>query len=358
MNTAEKRILEEYRKQRGLYAQLGDIVQPILESICADVGVAPFGIEHRIKTEPSLAGKMERCSGLFATMDDMYDLLGLRVICFFADEVDKVGHCVEERFTVDRAHSYDRRALIQADSFGYLSLHYICTLPPDLPCPEALRGKRFEIQIRTLLQHAWAATEHDLGYKSDFGVPRGVIRQFSRIAGLLELADDEFVRARDNMRTYTAEIRQKIAENRADGVLIDSISLNEYVKHNARMRAFLQEIAAPTGAEISEVDAENYLVQLKFLGKQTLGDLQTMMEENHALVLALARQSLAGAELDILSSTVGLRYLCRAELLRTGCSEEKITDFLALSLGTRAKAERRARSLLETYRKMREGESL
>lgn len=352
MNLIDRIILEDYRKEKEQYAELGRVVQPMLEAICAKAGVAPFGIEHRIKTEKSLAEKLERRSGWFSTLEDVYDVLGLRIICLFSDEIDKIGNLVEQSFVIDKNRSYDRRAQIQADSFGYLSLHYICSLPPDADYPEELCGKKFEVQIRTLLQHAWAVTEHDLGYKTEFGVPRSVIREFSRIAGLLELADDEFVRARDHVQTYTEEIRRKITENQAEDVLIDAISLNEYVRRNTKMQAFLREIGELAGAEVSEIDAEGYIVQLKFLGKQTLGDVQRMMEENRTLAIQLAKKSLASAELDILASTVGLRFLCRAELLNKGYPEEKITEFLELSLGTKAKAARQAKYLLDTYKKL------
>lgn len=352
MNLINRLILEDYRKQRGDYVLLGDAVHTMLEDICKDAGIKPFGIEHRVKTEKSLAGKLERSGGWYSSLEDLTDVLGLRVICSFTDEIDKVGKIVEERFLIDRELSSDKRALIKADSFGYLSLHYICSLPSGKGYPDNICGKKFEIQIRTVLQHAWAAIEHDLGYKSEFGVPRNVIREFSRIAGLLEIADDEFTRTRDHMREYTEDIRLKIIENRADDVNIDSISLNEYVRRNTKMQELLSRIGEIAGAEIREIDAENYIVQLKFLGKETLGDLQKMMGQDADLALLLAKKSLCGAELDILSSTVGLRFLCRAELLNRGCTPEKITEFLMLSLGTREKAERRTKHLLETYKKI------
>lgn len=352
MNLINRLILEDYRKQREDFVQLGDIVHTILEDICNSTDVKPLGIEHRVKTEKSLAGKLERNSGRYSALEELTDILGLRVICFFTDEIDKIGKSVEKRFTVDWELSSDKRTLIKADSFGYLSLHYICTLPFDKGYPENICGKKFEIQIRTVLQHAWAAIEHDLGYKSEFGVPRNVIREFSRIAGLLEIADDEFARTRDHMKAYTEDIRRKIIENRADDVHIDSISLNEYVKRNTKMQELLCKIGRIAGAEISEIDAENYIVQLKFLGKETLGDLQKMMEKNGSLALLLAKKSLCGADLDILSSTVGLRFLCRAELLNQAYSQEKISEFLMLSLGTKEKADRRAKHLIEVYKKI------
>ena len=197
MNLKNRIILEDYRKQRDAFVKLGDVVHNMLTDIVDEMGITVLGIEHRVKTEKSLAGKLERSGDWYSSFEDLTDILGARVICFFSDEIDKIGKKVEEAFVIDWENSSDKRALIKADTFGYLSLHYICSLPFGDRWPDEICGKKFEIQIRTTLQHTWAAINHDLGYKSEFGVPRSVAREFSRIAGLLEIADDEFVRKFD-----------------------------------------------------------------------------------------------------------------------------------------------------------------
>ncbi len=354
MDLKSRMILEDYRKSRDSFIKLGDIVHEILRNIVDAAGVQVLAIEHRVKTEKSLAGKLERSGDYYNTFEELTDILGARIICFFADEIDVIGELVEKSFVIDRENSSDKRALIKADSFGYLSLHYICSLEDNGEYPKELCGKKFEVQIRTTLQHTWAAINHDLGYKSEFGVPREVAREFSRIAGLLEIADNEFVRVRDDMRAYTDSIRRKITENRADDVNIDMISLSEYVNRNKKMRELLEDIARISNAEIKNIDPESYIVQLKFLGKETLGDLQEMMEEDRELALRLAKTALSNAELDIVSSSVGLRFLCRAELLNKNYSEEKAAEFLKLSMGTEEKAKRQAKHLFKTYEKLKE----
>ena len=77
-----------------------------------------------------------------------------------------------------------------------------------------------------------------------------------------------------------------------------------------------------------------------------LGDLETMINENRVLAMELAKKALSAADLDIVSSSVALRFLCRAELLNKNYSCEQITEFLKISLGTRDKAERQAKYLL------------
>ena len=197
------------------------------------------------------------------------------------------------------------------------------------------------------MQHAWSAIQHDIGYKSDFGVPREINRQFARLAGLLELADDEFVRARDNMVGYTEDIRKRIITDDADDVVINMISLNEYVLHNNKMQSLIKEIAGISGAEISVIDAEGYIPQLAYLGVKKLGDIEVMIKENYDRAIALATKSLSMANLDIVSSNVALRFLCRAELINKNYEFDKIVEFLKISLRDQDKAERQATLLLK-----------
>lgn len=347
MNLKCRLILEDYRKQRDDFIKLGDAVHTILSDIVKDLGFAVLAIEHRVKEEKSLAGKLERKGDSYNVIEDITDILGCRVICFLSDEIDKIGRKIEENFVIDRENSSDKRALIQEDAFGYLSLHYICSLPFGDKWPDEICGKKFEIQIRTVLQHAWSAIHHDIGYKSDFGVPREIRRQFARIAGLLEIADDEFVRARDNMVGYTENIRKSIITDDADDISINMISLNEYVQHSQKMQKVIHDIADIAGAEISKIDPESYIPQLAFLGITKLGDIEKLIDENYDLAIKMAKQVLAAADLDIVSSSVALRFLCRAELLNKNYDANQITEFLAISLGSREKAERQAKNLLK-----------
>ena len=114
------------------------------------------------------------------------------MVTFYSADVDKVAAIVNEAFIVDRRNSVDKRKQHRLDSFGYNSLHYICRLPknvvddPEMPL---LNELRFEIQMRTALQHVWSTLDHDIGYKGDVKIPHEYIRQFSRMAGMLELMD-------------------------------------------------------------------------------------------------------------------------------------------------------------------------
>lgn len=354
MNLKDQMILEEYRKERPAFVKLGDTVSALLKERMKLAGIDTLAVEHRVKKEDSLAGKLERKGDKYHSLSDLTDIMGARVICFFADDVDRVGKLVEALFEIDWENSVDKRALIQADSFGYLSLHYICSIPQGTGYPDEICNKKFEIQVRTILQHTWASIHHDRGYKSEFGIPRMAARQYARIAGLLEIADDEFVRVRDDVLAYTEDTKQKIMRDEAGDVRIDSVSLKEYVLRSRKMRAFLEELAAICGSEISDIDPEAYLEQLQWLGKKTLGELDQMLNDNRALAYAMAKQALENTDLDILSSNVGLRFLCRAELVRKQYPLEQVVQFMKLSATNAERAQRMAESLLRTAQGLQE----
>ena len=347
MNLKCKLILEDYRKQREHFVKLGDVVHTMLSDIAKELGLTILAVEHRVKEEKSLAGKLERKGDGYNTFEDITDILGCRVICFLSDEVDKIGKKVEEKFVIDWENSSNKKDLLKENAFGYLSLHYICSLPFGDKWPDEICGKKFEVQIRTILQHAWSAIHHDIGYKSDFGVPREINRQFARLAGLLELADDEFVRARDNMVGYTEDIRKRIITDDADDVVINMISLNEYVLHNKTMQKLIKEIANISDAEVSIIDPESYIPQLAFLGIKKLGDIEQMIKDNYSLAVKLANKALSASSIDIVSSSVALRFLCRAELISKNYDFDKIVEFLKISLKDKEKAERQAKLLLK-----------
>lgn len=349
MNVKDKLIIEDYRKAKQSFIKLDGIVYDKLCELVKEAGIQTLGIEHRVKREESLAEKLVRNGDWYQKFDDLTDILGTRVICFFNDEVDKLGKEIEKHFTIDWKNSSDKRALIKADSFGYLSLHYICCFTEESGLPKDVCNKKFEIQIRTVLQHTWAAIEHDIGYKSEFGLPREYERGFSRVAGLLEIADDEFIRLRNGMKSYTDDVRARIKENRADEVVINAVSINEFVQHNRLICELNRRIAAINGAEIKNVDAGNYIEQLGWFKIMKIGELQKLTEQRGEAAFALAENALGATDIDVLSSNVGLWYLCRAELIAEKYTSEKIAEFFSFSIKDKETAKRRSKSFYDKY---------
>ena len=193
-------ILDEYREVLPTLEQLKEKVLQTLREALVRNGLIVTAVEGRVKTEESLAGKLALKGAKYATLSDITDLVGARIVTFYTDDVDRIASMAEQLFEIDWDNSVDKRMLHQLDSFGYNSLHYICRVPGF--------DFRFELQLRTTLQHAWAAINHDTGYKSGIEIPREYMRRMNRLAGLLEMADDEFSRIRTEITDYRRRVQK------------------------------------------------------------------------------------------------------------------------------------------------------
>lgn len=200
-------------------------------------GVKLHSITGRVKSRASLERKLARPDRSYDGLWDVTDLVGLRVVTYFEDDVDRVGNVVEAKLPVVLEHSVDKRKRHAPSAFGYRSLHYVFRAGGELP-PEAC----FELQVRTVLEHAWAEIEHDLGYKSPALVPEPVRRRLHRIASLLELADEEFAGVRRSLDDYARALPRRIDEE-ADAVPLDRMSLVSLV-HDASVQELDREIAS------------------------------------------------------------------------------------------------------------------
>lgn len=309
LNPHGEALLQQYREQVPALEQLSKIVYDQLRQVLHEQSVELSAIEYRVKTEHSLVGKLERKGDKYASLEDITDLVGLRIITFYTDDVDKVAAIVQQLYDVDWTNSIDKRKAHELTSFGYNSLHYICRLKGG--------SAPFEIQMRTALQHVWSAIEHDIGYKGAVKLPPEYRRQFSRLAGMLELADDEFSRLRTTMTDYRRQVQTLVKSGQLDEVLLSTDSFSSYLQLHPFNR-LNQRIAAVNQAEIFPASMLPFLPILEGFGLETLGDLQRFIDSNSEEAYQLAVSQLAITDLDILSETIGLQNLCIAYILKTG----------------------------------------
>ncbi len=121
---------------------------------------------------------------------------------------------------------------MQENQVGYLSVHYVVSLNQsreNLGEYTPYKGLKCEIQVRTLLQHAWAEIEHDRNYKFGGVLPKDIRRRFYLVAGTLELMDQEFQNLSDAIDDYAKQVNQDTQQGNLD-ILIDSISLAEFMR--------------------------------------------------------------------------------------------------------------------------------
>lgn len=183
-------------------------------------------------------------------LNDITDLAGVRIITFFPRTVSDVGTCIREEFEVLEYMDH-RRTRLQEEQFGYLSEHYLVRLSSKrttLPEYRAHSGLVAEVQVRTILQHAWAEIEHDIQYKSAITTPNTIRRRFMALAGLLEIADREFQAIQDDDEFLKEQARISVEQGALDQVEITADALRSYLDRrvgpDARSTDFSYEYTA------------------------------------------------------------------------------------------------------------------
>lgn len=223
-----KEILTEFDSTKNNYERLLEYIEATIKSLMENEKIQIHEIKGRIKDRESLNKKIETKEYKYSSLSEITDICGIRIITYFSDDVDRIASLLEEEFDLDKDNSIDKRKTQDPTKFGYVSLHYILKLGGSrAELTENINYKelKFEVQIRTILQHAWAEIEHDFGYKSDKDVPEKIRRRFSRLAGLIELADEEFMEIKRYEKEYTNRVEEGFKEN-SKSIKIDSISIS------------------------------------------------------------------------------------------------------------------------------------
>ncbi|MBR0285980.1 MAG: hypothetical protein IJQ96_03020 [Bacteroidales bacterium] len=309
LDAHSKQILQEYLDHLPEFQEKAKEIYDTIQETFKKVGLIVASVEYRVKTEDSLAGKLELKGAKYKSLADITDIIGLRVITFYSEDVDKVASAIDRLFVIDWENSVDKRKMLEIDSFGYLSLHYICSTE-GFPY-------RFEIQMRTILQHAWANMNHDTGYKSGVEIPIYYKRSLSRMAGLLELVDDEFSRIREELADYRRRVQALVASGNLDDAPLDGDTYRSYLNLNP-FRRLNKNIAAINQAEIQEVSLMPYLEVFQSLGFTTLGDIDRLIKNCSEAAFQLSSYQISLTDLDIISSSLGPQNLCIVYILING----------------------------------------
>lgn len=261
-----------------------------IASLTRRAAIKVQSVTSRIKDRESLARKLARPDRRYPDLWTVTDLIGIRVVTYFADDVDRVGALIEAELAVDFEHSIDKRRQ-RVTEFGYRSLHYVCCSGGALPA-----RARYEIQVRSVLDHAWAEIEHDLGYKASEEIPTPVRRRLSRLAGLLELADHEFVAIRSELARYAQALPERIESANAN-VPLDRLSLSALLEC-AEVKALDARIAKTLSKDLGEEPFyPDYLLKMLVAsGVQTTDQARRGVRVHERAIAAMAAPYFAATE--------------------------------------------------------------
>jgi len=200
-----------YAQVRPLYERLAQEVRHILETKLADVRLTPASITDRSKAIKSFAEKITR-KHYTTPLSEMTDLAGARVVCAYESELAKIAEVVEANFDV--RERIDKARDLGVDRMGYNGKAFVVTLGTRYSGGryENITSLTCEIQVRTILQDAWATIDHQLVYKNEESTPERLRRDLNNVASLLEIAQGIFDSVKEKRAAYVTEIQQKKGE--------------------------------------------------------------------------------------------------------------------------------------------------
>jgi predicted RNase H-like nuclease/ppGpp synthetase/RelA/SpoT-type nucleotidyltranferase len=195
----------EYAARRPALVAATDHYLQVVTALVDDAGINYLNITARTKTVESFAAKVVRVSNgrpLYTDpLVEITDQVGLRIITYLREDVDAVARLLSEemRLLDDRDMGLETA---REGRWGYASRHLLVGVEGE--------QQPASIQVRTVLQHAWAEFEHDIRYKGTIPAGHGpdLDRRFTLAAGLLELADREFTAIRERLRVTMTDVEE------------------------------------------------------------------------------------------------------------------------------------------------------
>jgi hypothetical protein len=216
---------------------------------------------------------------------------------------------------------------------------------------------KFEIQVRSILQHAWAEIEHDLGYKSKQSVPKQIRRRFSRVAGLLELADAEFAAIRAELANYETRVPERI-EVEPERVTIDKASVSAFLMTSRTVRRLDKWIADQSSGTVGPlfehgIDAD--VGRLKYAGFETIAEVEQALLSQEKDIKLFVKAWMAHRDIvyDTVYPGISLFYLGYV-LAAQHKDVEQVRDYLtAAAITPTLSFDDLAKEILTIYGEMR-----
>ncbi|MCM3131213.1 hypothetical protein M3629_00350 [Paenibacillus polysaccharolyticus] len=267
-----------YQANRDLFKRLAMKVELILKDILELEGIPYLDVTSRAKDLESYTQKAQK-DKYDDPIQQIKDMAGIRIIAYVESDVEKISKKIESEFQIDWGESVNKSTTMEVDRFGYRSNHYIAKLSEircELPEFKTYRNLWFEIQVRTILQHAWAEIEHDRNYKmkgTNLPNEKDIKRRFYLLAGILESTDREFNSIVNDINQYAKEVSEDTKEGNID-IQINAVSLEEFLLIKFSEEIEQENLRPDFGKAI------NIIEEINGYGINTLRELDNLIQSS------------------------------------------------------------------------------
>jgi ppGpp synthetase/RelA/SpoT-type nucleotidyltranferase len=220
MTDQETALLERWHSEAPMYSAWGALVaETLVEVITQAVSPIPIGLFLRIPINPRLKDSGSLLAKAFwrgknykNPYEDIEDKVGLRVIVLLQEEIRIVERliCDNKLWTAHKARDFEEEIKINPFEFDYQSVHYIVRSNKGniYNEREIIENTPCEIQIRTILQHAYSELTHDTIYKPSLQADQSVKRAAAKSMALIEATEDYFTQVKDRLEKAQASGRK------------------------------------------------------------------------------------------------------------------------------------------------------
>ncbi|WNG88495.1 hypothetical protein C6A87_004435 [Mycobacterium sp. ITM-2016-00317] len=227
--------------RQPVYARLRSEVDSAMQEALDGQGLKIHYYTSRLKERRSFLEKVTR-KGYADPFRDMHDFVAARVVCLFLDDLAIVDGLIRKTFLV--VSHEDKTNSSSTEVFGYRAVHYDCQILPNQRgrIYEPIKAITFEIQVRTILQDAWASVEHYLGYKGSNSVPIESKRDFGALVGLFHLADKTFQQIKHASAQLDRDAEVAVKEVAEHGSQEGSVgNVSDVAINRSTLKAFLRQ---------------------------------------------------------------------------------------------------------------------
>ena len=225
-------IKNQFQSKLSTYENLGKNVIESIRILLEEANIKVLSLYFRVKEVDSFLEKIERKT-YENPLEEIEDICGVRIICYYQKDINKITEIIKREFNIHEFQNKEDK--LGYDQFGYRSHHVIASVRKDwekTPNFKGLASLKCEIQVRTILMHAWAEIEHNLAYKNEAQTPEQFRRKLHRISAKLEEADEQFEDLKKESEEYQKALKLKIIKNLDNDTKLNLDSLQAFMDTN------------------------------------------------------------------------------------------------------------------------------
>lgn len=267
---AQESFLQRWESERPIYAAWGKHVEEQIsyqvknkleiESVDLFFRVP---VKPRVKDSDSLLSKaFYRGKGYNDPYSDIEDKVGVRFVVLTSEDIQIVSESLEAHkdWGFHKARDYLKEIESDPYYFDYQSIHYVVRSVCDIECDgiNVPEGTPCEVQIRTIMQHAYSEITHDTIYKSNIRIDTQVRRSVAKSMALIEATDDYFIKTKQRIAELQAGIDK--ASNELAAIYRDKVAIEPKItKLNEIIISAYIDIYQDKPSIEEFIDAESYI---------------------------------------------------------------------------------------------------